>query len=168
MPTLYQITVPVFLRALGNMSKHLEKARDYTDENGIAHDEITGARLYADMHPLTAQVQRASDTSKFVVSRVGGLQAPSMADNEKTFDDLQARIAATRDFLKTVPADAFDGKEGNPVSMKFGPRSIEFPTANDYVLIFALPNFWFHATTTYDILRHKGVPVGKLDFIGVA
>jgi len=91
-----------------------------------------------------------------------------MPDTEASFDDLQARIAATIEFLKSVPATAFDGKEGDEVVLKFGPRSVTFPTAKDYALVFALPNFYFHATTAYGILRHKGVPLGKLDFIGAS
>ena len=162
--SLYDISIPPFIRALRNMAFHLDKARAYADEKGIAHEEFTGARLIPDMHPLTAQVQRASDSSKAVAARVGGLTAPSMADTEQTFDELQARIKATIDFLETVPADAFDGKEDNEVVLKFGPRSLTF-TARDYVQKFALPNFYFHATTAYAILRHKGVPLGKIDFI---
>ena len=162
--SLYDASIPPFIRALRNMSFHLDKAKAYADENGIAYDELTGARLIADMHPLTAQVQRASDSAKFVAARVGGLTAPSMADTEQTFDELQARIKATVDFLETVPTDAFDGKEDNEVVLKFGQRSLTF-TARDYVQKFALPNFYFHCTTAYAILRHKGVPLGKIDFI---
>ena len=168
MPKLFDITVPVFQRALSNLSKHLDKARNYADDAGIAHDELLSARLYPDMLPLTGQVQRMSDTAKFVPARVGGLTAPSMPDTEASLDDLQARIAATIDYLNSVPSTAFDGRESNEVVLKFGPRSITFPTATDYALVFALPNFYFHATTAYGILRHKGVPLGKLDFIGAA
>jgi hypothetical protein len=162
--SLYDASIPPFIRALRNMAFHLDRGRAHADEKGIPHEELTGARLIADMHPLTAQVQRASDTAKFVAARVGGLTAPAMADTEQTFDELQARIKATIDFLETVPADAFDGKEDNEVVLKFGPRSLTF-TARDYVQKFALPNFYFHATTAYAILRHKGVPLGKIDFI---
>lgn len=162
--SLYDLSIPPFMRALRNMSFHLDKAKAYADENGIPHDDLLNARLIADMHPLPAQVQRASDSAKFVAARVGGLAAPAMADTEKTFEELQGRIKATIDFLETVPADAFDGKEDNEVVLKFGPRSLTF-SARDYVQTFALPNFYFHATTAYAILRHKGVPLGKIDFI---
>lgn len=167
MPSLYDITIPVFLHGFGNLSKNLAKAKAYADDNGLPHQDLLDARLIADMLPLTAQIQRASDTAKFVPARVAGIQAPAMADTETTFDDLQARIAATVNFLNTVPANAFDGREGNEVVLKFGPRSFTF-TAQGYVLNFALPNFFFHATTAYAILRHKGVPLGKVDFIGAA
>ena len=162
--SLYDISIPPLIRARRNMAFHLDKGRAYADEKGIAHGELTGARLIDDMHPLTAQVQRASDTAKFLAVRAGGLTAPSMADTEQTFDELQARIKATIDFLDTVPADAFDGREDNEVVLKFGPRSLTF-TVRDYMQKFALPNFYFHCTTAYAILRHKGVPLGKIDFI---
>ena len=93
------------------------------------------------------------------------LGAPSMPDTEQTFDELHARIAATVDYLKTIPADAFDGREDAEVVLKFGPQSFPF-AARNYVSVFALPNFYFHITTAYDILRHKGVKLGKPDFIG--
>lgn len=165
MPSLYEITVPVFIRAFANLSKNLDKAREHADANGIVHEELLTARLYPDMLPLIGQVQRASDTAKFVPVRVGGIGAPAMADEEKSFDDLKRRIAATVDYLETIEPGMFEGREQNEVVLKFGPRSFPF-TANDYVLVFAQPNFYFHVTTAYAILRHKGVPLGKLDFIG--
>jgi hypothetical protein len=145
--SLYDITVPVFIRGFGILSKNLGIARAYADENRIAHDELTTARLYPDMLPLTGQVQRASDTAKFVPVRVAGLQAPAMA------------------FLESVPADAFAGRDGIEVTLKIGQTVLNF-TARDYVLGFAIPNYYFHLTTAYAILRHKGVPLGKLDFLG--
>lgn len=163
--SLYDVTIPAFLRGFRNMAKHLDQAKAHADANGIAHDELLTARLYPDMLPLTGQVQRASDTAKFVAVRAAGLTAPPMADTEKTFDELQARIAATVDYLQGVPKDAFDGREDSEVVLKFGPQSFPFK-ARDYVTVFALPNYYFHVTTAYDILRHKGVKLGKLDFIG--
>lgn len=168
MPSLFDITIPVFARALGNMSKHLEKGRAFADENGIDHAEMIATRLAPDMKPLSAQVQFASDTARGVAVRVGGIERRSMADTETTFDELQARIASTVEYLKAVPANAFDGKDSDPITLKFGPREVPFPSAIAYVQSFALPNFWFHATTAYAILRHKGVPLGKMDFLGGA
>lgn len=165
--SLYDVTIPAFLRGFRNMSAHLDKAREHARASGMAEDELLNARLYPDMLPLTGQVQRASDTAKFVPARIAGLAAPSMPDTEQTFDELQARIAATVDYLKTVPGDAFDGREEVEVVLKFGPQS--FPlAARNYVSVFALPNFYFHVTTAYGIMRHKGVKLGKLDFIGGA
>lgn len=164
MPSLYETSIPLFLNSLSAMSKFLTKGQAFADENGIAHEELLGARLAPDMHPLTAQVQRASDTSRFVAVRVGGAEPKPMADNEKTFADLQARISATRDYLKAVPASNFDGKEGAEVRFNAGSREMTF-TGLGYVTFFAIPNFYFHVTTAYDILRHKGVPIGKVDFM---
>lgn len=165
MPSLYDTTIPAFLNSLSAMSKFLAKGEAFADQNGIAHEELLGARLAPDMHPLISQIQRASDSSRFVAVRVGGAAPKPMADDEQTFVDLQARIAATRDYLKTVPASSFDGKEGIEVKFKAGPRELTF-TGLSYITFFALPNFYFHVTTAYDILRHKGVPIGKVDFMG--
>lgn len=164
--SLHDITIPAYLRAFRNLSSQLAKARAYADENNIPHDEILSARLYPDMLTLTGQIQRASDTAKAVPPRVAGIAAPPLADTETSFDDLEARIAATVDFLKSVPSTAFDGRDEAEVVMKFGKQEFKL-TARDYVLGFALPNFYFHAATAYAIMRHKGVPIGKMDFIGL-
>lgn len=163
--SLYDITVPAFIRGFNNLSRNLAKGRAHADANGMKHEDLLGARLIGDMHPLTAQVQRASDTAKFVPGRVADIKPPAMEDKEASFDDLEARIRATVDFLKSVPASAFDGRESAEVVLKFGGNPVHF-TARDYVLGFAIPNFYFHVTTAYDIMRHKGVPLGKSDFIG--
>jgi hypothetical protein len=166
MPSLYDVTIPVFISQLGNLSNILDKARAHADATRMAQSELTEARLAPDMHPLTSQVQIATDTARGVAVRVGGVAPKPMADTEKTFDELQARIAATIEYLKAVPASAFDGKDAVPVPVKFGPREFTFPSGDAYVLGFATPNFFFHVTTAYDILRHKGVPLGKRDFLG--
>lgn len=164
MPSLHAVSLPVFSRALANLSKNLAKARAHADANGIAHDDILTARLFPDMLPLTEQIQRASDSARFVAVRVAGVEPKPMADEEKTFDDLFARIAATRAYIDAVPASAFEGKETKEVVLKLGGREVPF-TAESYILSFAIPNFFFHAVTAYGILRHKGVPVGKVDFL---
>jgi hypothetical protein len=163
--SLYDITVPVFIRAFGNLSEILEKGRRYADEQGIAHTDLLEARLYPDMLPLTAQVQRASDASRFTVARVARLELAPMPDEEKTFDQLQERIAATIAVLKTVPASAMEGREDAEVTIQRASGTMTF-TGRSYVLEFALPNFFFHVTTAYDLLRHKGAPLGKRDFLG--
>lgn len=167
MPSLYDITIPVFSRALKNLSANLDKGRAWAEQNGMPAEELLAARLYPDMLPLTGQIQRASDTSRFVAVRVGGVEPKPMADTETSSDDLQARIAATRDFLKAVPASSFDGKENIEVKLRPGGRELTF-TGEAYILGFAIPNFYFHCTTAYAILRHKGVPIGKMDFLGGA
>ena len=163
--SLYDASIPVFIRSLGSMAKFLEKARAFADETGMAHTDLTGARLVADMDPLTAQVQRASDAAKLCAARMAQVDGPAMPDTETSFDELQARIAATIAFLETIPATAFDGREDAEIILKTPNRSITF-AGTAYVLHFAIPNFFFHVTTTYALLRMKGVPVGKIDFLG--
>lgn len=163
--SLYEVSVPVFIRALENLSAQLEKGRAFADERGIAHGELLDARLYEDMAPLTAQIQRASDTSKGMAVRVGQLDNVAMADDEDSFDALQQRIARTIAFLRAVPAEALNGREDAEVPLTVRGTMLNF-TGRSYVLSFALPNFFFHVTTAYALLRHKGVPIGKLDFLG--
>jgi hypothetical protein len=163
--SLYDISLPVFMRGFGNLAGILEKARAHADEKGMAHSDLTEARLYPDMLPLTGQIQRASDTARFVAVRVAGAEPVAMADEEKTFDDMLARIAATVDYLKKVGAASFDGTEDKDVVVKTRSRELHF-TGTSYILQFALPNFYFHVATAYGILRHKGVPVGKMDYLG--
>ncbi|MGB6118615.1 MAG: DUF1993 domain-containing protein [Mesorhizobium sp.] len=165
MPSLYDISVPVFIRSFRNLSNNLAKARNWAEETKIPLEDVTGARLIADMLPLTGQIQRASDTARFVPVRVGDMAPLPLADEEKTFDDLQTRIDRTVAFLKNVAPSAFDGQEQRTVTLKFGPRSVDF-TGESYILGFAIPNFYFHVTTAYAIMRHKGVPLSKVDFLG--
>lgn len=163
--SLYDVSVPLFIRAFGNLSENLEKGRAFADEHGMPHADLLDARLFPDMAPLTAQIQRASDAAKFTAARVGQVDAPAMEDKETSFEDLQARIAATIAFLTSVAANSMDGREDAEVVVKTPTASMTF-TARDYVLGFAIPNFYFHVTTAYALLRHKGVPLGKLDFLG--
>lgn len=162
---LYDLTVPAFLRGFKAMAAFLEKARAHADENGIAHDDLLTARLYEDMATLTSQIQRASDSAKFAASRLAGIEPPAMPDTEASFDELQGRIAATVAFLESVPREAIDGREDADVELKTPSRSFHFK-GRGYLLGFALPNFYFHMTTAYGILRHRGVPLGKMDYIG--
>jgi uncharacterized protein len=162
---LYDLTVPVFLRGFKAMAAFLDKGRAWADEQGVPHDTLLDARLHDDMAPLTAQVQRCSDAAKFALARIGQIEAPAMADTEASFDELQARIAATVAFLKSVPRDVIDGREGADVEVKTKKSSFHFKGL-PYVTGFVLPNFYFHMTTAYAILRHQGVPVGKMDYLG--
>ncbi|MGN6121924.1 MAG: DUF1993 domain-containing protein [Sphingomonas oligoaromativorans] len=163
--SLYDVSVPVFIRSLRNLSAILEKGRLHADENGLPHATLLDARLIEDMSALPAQIQRASDAAKFVAVRVGGIAPVAMEDDEASFDDLQARIAATIALLESVPAHAMDGREEDDVTVQTPRQTLHFK-ARDYVLHFALPNFFFHVTTAYGLLRHKGVPIGKMDFLG--
>lgn len=163
--SIYEASIPVFLRNFANLTDILNKAEAYADEKGIPHAELLEARLFEDMMPLTAQIQRASDTAKFAGVRLAAVEGVSMADEEATFADLHTRIEKTVDFLKSIPATAMDGRENAEVVVK-SRNGEKVYTATSYLLTFALPNFFFHVTTAYAILRHKGVPVGKMDYLG--
>ena len=158
--SMYRASIPVFIRGLNNLSAILKK--------GEAHEgsaSFIEARLAPDMLTLAGQVQRASDAAKAAVVRLGGLDNPSFADTEKTFAELQARIKKTIGFLQGVKAEQIDGSEQRKIEFKAGSRELKF-TGTDYLLGFALPNFYFHVTTAYAILRHRGVQIGKMDFLG--
>jgi hypothetical protein len=157
--------VPLFLRGFANLSANLEKGRAFATANGIDPDELVEARLIADMLPLSGQVQRASDTAKACAARLTGIAAPGFPDEEKTIAELEARIAKTVDFLKGVPPEAFEGAEERPVTLKTRTSETHF-VGRDYLFQHALPNFYFHTTTAYGILRMRGVPIGKPDFLG--
>jgi hypothetical protein len=163
--SLYDVSIPPVIKGLRNLAGILERGRAYADEAGIAHSKLLEARLFADMQPLTGQIQRASDTAKLMAVRIGGVANVPMSDTETTFDDLQKRIAATIAFLESVPAEAFDGKDEAEVILPAGGGQRRY-TGRTYVLEFALPNFFFHVTTAYDLLRHNGVPVGKRNYLG--
>ncbi|AUW59281.1 DUF1993 domain-containing protein [Sphingobium sp. SCG-1] len=165
--SLYDVSVPVFIRGLQNLSAILEKGRAWANDKDMAHTSLLNARLFEDMAPLTAQIQRASDTAKFAVVRVAQIEGVAMADDEQSFDELQNRITRTIAFLETVPAQSMDGRDEAKVVLPTPHGAMTF-TGRNYLLSFALPNFFFHVTTAYAILRHEGVPVGKLDYIGSA
>ena len=165
MLSLYDVSVPVFIRALENLDKILDKGAAFFAEKGRAEGELSGSRLIDDMHPLTAQIQRASDTAKGAVTRIGGADNVAMPDEEQTIADLKARIARTIDVLKSADRAAFDNKEEATVEIVTPNRTLVF-TGKDYVLGFAIPNFFFHVTTAYALLRKEGVPIGKMDYLG--
>jgi hypothetical protein len=163
--SLYDITVPVFARGLGRLGVLLERGRAHAEAEGIAPEAFLGARLAPDMLTLTGQVQRASDTAKFAAVRIGGVANERFADEERSFEDLQDRIARTHAFLAAVPRAAIEGKEQAIISATVGRTPVTMP-GRDYALQFALPNFFFHVTTAYDLLRQGGVPIGKMDYTG--
>ena len=163
--TMYQASVPVFQRTLKALDVILDKAAAYAAERKIDPTVLLTARLYPDMFALTRQVQIATDHAKGASARLAGVAVPSFADTEATVPDLKARIAKTLEFIASVKPAQIDGSEGRDISLKAGPRELNFK-GQDYLLFFALPNFYFHVTTAFAILRHNGVPVGKLDFLG--
>ena len=158
--TLHDLTVPVFVRALGNMAAWLDKAAIEGSEA-----ELMAARLAPDMRPLPAQFQMASDTAKNAIGRLVGADAPSMPDDEASFADLRARIARTVAYVESADPDAIAAAEDREVVLKF-PNGLGYRwSGRDYVLGFVLPNFFFHVTTAYAILRHAGIGLGKPDFL---
>ena len=163
--SMYQACTPVFTRALTNLSAIFDKAAAHAQAKKIDQAVFMAARLAPDMLALPRQVQIASDTARRTVARLSGQEAPPLDDNEASFADLKARIAKTIDYMKTVPAAQIDGSEERSIAMKVGGNDIKF-TGRDYLLGFALPNFFFHVTTAYNILRHNGVEIGKMDFLG--
>ncbi|MDI1296835.1 MAG: DUF1993 domain-containing protein [bacterium] len=162
---LYDLTVPLFIGGLRNLSAMLAKGAAFAADKGIDPLTLTGARLADDMAPLTAQVQFACDTAKGATIRIGALDPLPMADTEQSFDELQDRIAKTIAFLESVPRDRIDGREDANVVLKTPNGDFPF-TGRSHVLGFALPNFHFHMTTAYALLRRAGVPIGKLDYLG--
>lgn len=163
--SLSEASVPVFTRAFANLSAILQKAAAHAAAQKLDPATLIEARLFPDMHALPAQIQRASDTAKGCAARLAGIEAPKFPDEEKTFADLQARIEKTVAFLRTVDAAKIDAGETRDISFHAGKTTLHFK-GKDYLLNFALPNFFFHVTTAYDILRHKGVVIGKMDFLG--
>ena len=165
MPSMYDASIPVFIRTFRNLLAILDKGEAFANENGLDPKELTEARLIHDMDPLTAQIQRASDTAKGVGGRLSGNPAPSYEDNETTFAEMRARIEKTIAYLEGVPRGQIDGTEDKAVELKTRSRAATL-TGRDYLFNFALPNFYFHVTTAYDILRAKGVQIKKMDYIG--
>ncbi len=163
--SLHSASVPVFTRMLNNLLHILDVAEGYAAERKIRLDVLAASRLAPDMHPLTFQVQSATDRTKFFVARVTGRDAPSWPDDEKTFDDLRARIRKALDYLAAYAPEDLDGLEEKLVTLKVRGEDTQV-RAVDYLFGNVYPNFFFHVTTAYDILRHNGVPLGKRDFVG--
>lgn len=162
--SIYRASVPVFLRGLDVLSLLLDKAAAHAEARSFDIGILLGARLAPDMLPFTGQIQRASDTAKFAAGRLADLPSPRFADTEVTLEELRQRIDATSDYLKTFRPEQFEGSGEREISYNFGaPRK---SSGQDYLLNFALPNFYFHVTTAHDILRHNGLPIGKRDYLG--
>lgn len=162
---MYQSSIPVFVKMLGNLSAILVKAATHAETKGIDQSIFINFCLAPDMYPLSKQVQIATDMAKGCAARLAGLEIPSYEDNETMFADLQARIAKTVAFIQTVTPGQINGKEDLAVSFKIRGTERSF-IGLPYLLNFVLPNLYFHITTTYAILRHNGVELGKLDYLG--
>lgn len=162
---LYDISIPVLRRGLDNMAACLTKGADYLAIEGLPESALLEARLAADMYAFPRQIQLASDAAKGAGARLSAADAPSFPDTETTIAELQERIARTSAYLDGIDPASIVGREDAAIVMKLPSREIHF-TGLSYVQNFALPNFFFHATTSYAIMRHIGVPIGKLDYLG--
>ena len=163
--TLYQASVPVHVRQLNALAGIIDKANAYCAERKIDPAALLQARLYPDMFPLVRQVQSACNHAERGAARLAGLEPPGHADKEASFDDLKVRIADAISFVKAVDPKTMDGAENREITYPVGQRR-ETRTCTDYLCNFSLPNFYFHVTTAYAILRHNGLPIGKGDFMG--
>ena len=163
--SMHQASAPRFVNGLKNLSAILDKAQAFAEAKKLDPQTLGGLRLIADMFPLARQVQIACDTAKGATARLAGVEIPKFEDTEKTVAELKARIARTLDFLESVSASKIDGSEEKEIvlQMRSGERRFK---GMQYLLGHAYPNFYFHVTTAYNILRHNGVELGKRDFLG--
>jgi hypothetical protein len=163
--SMYQASVPRFVNILGNLSNILDKAQAHVDAKKLDTATLTNYRLFPDMLAMTTQVQIACDTAKGVVARLAGVEIPVFEDNEKTLADLKARIAKTVAYIQTVTPAQIDGTEDKEIVIKRGDKETRY-SGMQFLLGHAVPNFYFHVTTTYNILRHNGIEIGKRDYLG--
>ena len=165
--SIYDTSIPPMIRMLENISKIMTKAVAEAKDKHIDLSSLLEARLAPDMHPFPRQIQIMSDAAKGAAARLAVVEAPSMPDTETNFPELQARISKTVDFLKSIKREQVEGAEDRTIVMKFPQGEIKF-SGKDFLSNFALPNFYFHATTAYGLLRHKGIAIGKMDYLGGA
>jgi len=163
--TLYSASVPVFRQILGSLATILAKAEAHVDAKKLDPDALLQARLFPDMFPLLRQVQLATDFAKGAAARLAGMEVPRYDDVEHDFEGLQARLEKTLAFLDTVERESVDAGGERDVTIGTGANQRQFK-GQAYLLHYALPNFYFHAATAYDILRHNGLDIGKRDFVG--
>ncbi|MBA5605088.1 DUF1993 domain-containing protein [Duganella sp. FT3S] len=163
--SMYSASVPVFKQILNSLLAILDKAETHADQKKIDPQALLQFRLYPDMLPFTRQIQIACDFAKGCSARLGGMDVPAFEDNERSFAELKTRITRTLAFIDTVPQDQVAGSAARAITTGSGEKTKHF-TGQTYLLHYALPHFFFHATTAYDILRHNGLDIGKKDFIG--
>jgi hypothetical protein len=163
--SMYSASIPVFKQILNSLLAILDKAERHAADKKIDPAALLQFRLYPDMLPFTRQIQIACDFAKGCGARLAGADVPSYEDNEQSFPELKARITKTLAFLDTLPQDQIAGSAERAITTGSGEKTKHF-TGQTYLLHYAVPHFFFHATTAYDILRHNGIEVGKKDFIG--
>ena len=164
--SMYQVSIPSLSHMLTSLSHILKKALLYAENKKIDPEVLVNARLAPDMFPLVKQIQIASDTAKGCAARLANIDIPSFPDTETTFAELHERVIKTISFLNSVTAAQIDGSEDRTIILKFPNKTLEF-SGRTYLFDFVIPNFYFQLTTTYAILRHNGVDIGKMDFLGV-
>jgi uncharacterized protein len=166
--SMHATSAPIFVRTLGNMLNWLDKAQAYAESRKFDTANFLGLRLAPDMLPLTRQVQITTDGVKGCMARLAGQEVPKWEDNEASFDDLRARIRKTIDYVQSFSAAQIDGSEDKEILLPTRQAEPMRYTGESYLKHFVLPNFFFHATTTYALLRHGGVDLGKRDYLGAA
>ena len=162
--SMYAASVPVFVRMLKNLSTILDKGQAHAEAKKIATGVLPASRLIADMFPLSKQVQIATDHAKGAVARLAGVEVPKYEDGEQTLEDLKARVARTIVFVESFKPEQINGTEDRDIALTIGGHDLQFK-GMDYLVGFALPNFYFHMVTAYNILRENGVDIGKRDFL---
>jgi len=163
--SMYQASIPQFTKMLSNLSNILKKGEEFAKAKNIDDAVLVGSRLAADMFPLAKQVQIACDQVKNGMARLAGVEPPKFDDNESTFTELQERIAKTIAFAKSIKPEQVDGTEAKEIKFSIREWNFEF-VGDQYLMTWIIPNFYFHVTTAYNILRHNGVEIGKSDFLG--
>ncbi|MBI5721585.1 MAG: DUF1993 domain-containing protein [Burkholderiales bacterium] len=166
--SMYSVSVPVFVRMFGNAQKWLGKAEEHATARKFDAANYLGLRLAPDMLPLVRQVQIASDGAKGCVARLVGVEVPKWEDNEATMADLHARLKRTVDYVQSVPAVGFEGSESREIVLPMRQGDPLRFSGEAYLKHYVMPNLYFHLTTTYALLRHAGVELGKRDFLGNA
>ena len=163
--TLYDVSVPVFTLSLSNLAAILDKAESHGTAKKVDPKVIPQARLIVDMLPLSAQMQIACDTAKGVAARLAGVAVPKHEDTEATLAELKARVSKTLEFIKTIKPEQLQGAETREIVLQFPQTTLKF-NGLSYLTNFALPNFFFHMTMAYALLRKNGIDLGKRDFLG--
>jgi hypothetical protein len=162
---MYQASIPAFVQMLNSLSAIMDKAEAHARSRDIDPEVLLNYRLAPDMLPFVRQIQIAADLAKGAAARLAGVEVPKHDDIEKTFADLKARLAKTVTFVQSFKPSDIDGSEDREINLTLGEHTMSFK-GQPYLVHFVMPNFYFHCTTAYDILRHCGVELGKRDFIG--
>jgi hypothetical protein len=163
--SMYDVSIPIFVLSLNNLAAILDKAGTHAEAKKVDPKALPAARLIVDMLPLSAQIQIACDHAKGAAARFAGVEIPKHEDTESTIPELKARVAKTLEFIKSIKPELLQGAEARAIELKFPSGTLKF-TGLSYLTNFALPNFFFHMTMTYALLRKNGVELGKRDFLG--